>query len=180
MVSERTRLDTERIAALLAELASRLDSRGVAVDIVVVGGAAMALSVRPHREATVDIDVFANITEQVERVIDEIAREEELPADWLNAKALQFMSPVASHSDLSIQEQVGMVTIRLLDSASLLAMKLRAGRIGKDFDDIKSLVELLELTSLDEAQSVLDDYYGGEEEMKPAAKQLLQSIFDPS
>jgi len=145
--------------------------------MIIVGGAAVALDANPDREGTIDIDVFAKLTEQVQRVIAEIAVEQNLPHDWVNANAQQFMSQVDSHSDLPIQTQVGGVTIHRIDNRSLLAMKLRAGRIGKDLGDIEALVQSLGVRSVAEAQSILDDYYGSEERMKPTSAQLLEDLF---
>lgn len=177
MVAERTRLTTDRIKQLLNKLALRLEGKGLDSRIVVVGGAAVALSARPDREATIDIDVFATITQQIKDVIEEIATEEDLPADWLNARAQQFMSAAWSHADLPILVQTEHVTICVLDEASLLAMKLRAGRAAKDLPDIEALIQSLNVSSLEQAQSIFDQYYGGEETMKPIALQLLERLF---
>lgn len=44
--------------------------------------------------------------------------------------------------------------------------------------DIERLVEILGITSIEEAVRVVDNYYDGEEQMKPTARALLERLFD--
>jgi len=177
MTSEQARLDKNRIERLLHELARTLGARSVELDIVIVGGAAVALTERPERDGTIDIDVFGRLSPDVQVAIEEIASREHLPTTWLNNNAQQFASPTATHSDLPPYLQHGTATIRVLDRDSLLAMKLRSGRLSKDGDDIVALISSLNLQATAEAEAILNSYYDGEEAIKPAARQLLDSHF---
>jgi len=173
-------LNSERLAELLEEFTYRLGETGEAFNCIVVGGAALALSVRPDRPATEDVDVFAQLTPAATRLVKTMAQEHNLrDPEWLNAKAQTFMSPTASHNeqDLAVIFQHRNVVVRVLDAPSLFAMKCRAGRISKDGGDLVALADRLQITSIDEATRVMDDYYDGEELMKPHAREILKHHF---
>jgi len=176
--AKRFTMSTDRIEVLTQRLGARLAEHGISVDIIIVGGAAVALDANPERAGTVDIDVFCTNREHVDSVAAEIAQQEGLPSAWLNSDAQQFMSSTARHDDLPMLFEDDTVTIRRLDNRSLLAMKLRAGRLSKDQGDIERLIRTLGITSIAEAARVVDDYYDGEEQMKPVAKAVLEQLFD--
>jgi len=68
------------------------------------------------------------------------------------------------------------VSIWVAAPASLLAMKLRAARPGRDTDDIAALLAILQLTTVDEAEALFEHYYPGE--LPPdRAYRLMERIF---
>ncbi|MFL4473964.1 DUF6036 family nucleotidyltransferase [Paeniglutamicibacter sp. MACA_103] len=75
----------EDIVRLLADLEARLHARGVALDIQVVGGAALLLHGLIDR-GTGDIDARYKSAAAVEQVAREMAVEYALPADWINSR----------------------------------------------------------------------------------------------
>lgn len=175
----RTRgaIRSDELFGILDEFARRLSAARQTLDVIICGGAALALTISPERDGTRDVDVFAQLNDVAEAFAADIAAEYDLPADWLNTGAQLFMSPVADHSDLEVLIDYGDVVLRVLDPKSLLAMKLRAGRPVKDHDDIVKLVDHLRITTMQEAVDIIDAYYHGEEVMRPTARMILQSHF---
>lgn len=173
----RFTMTATRIHELTQLLGERLADSGAKISITVVGGAAVALSANPDRSGTVDIDVFCNNRDHLDKVAAAIAAEKDLPKSWLNSDAQQFMSPATAPRDATVLFQKGDVTIALIDDRSLLAMKLRAGRGGKDLPDIETLLDKLGIDTVAEAEAIFDDYYAGEEEMRPLARELLNRKF---
>jgi len=174
-------LSSDQLKVLLEEFAFRLGETGERLQCVVVGGAALALTVIPDRHATEDVDVFAQLTPKAEEIVAALAKEHNL-ADpkWLNSKAQAFMSPVApiNEQDLGVIFEHRDVVIRVLDANSLFALKCRAGRISKDGNDLLALADFLEITTIEEAKLVMDGYYAGEEVMKPNAHRILAEHFE--
>jgi len=171
-------LDAARIRPLLAEFVERLGDTGARFDGIVVGGAALALGAIPDRSATQDIDTFAQLSDDAKAIVSDIAERESLRKDWLNTKAQQFMSPLAIHRDEEIIFEHKDVKLRLMDNRTLLALKLRAGRISKDAADIAALLDLVGVTTVEEAQAIHDDYYGGEEIFKKVSKIIVEAHLD--
>lgn len=86
-------LTPDRIEALLTEFIERLGDTDEHYDGVVVGGAALALEAIPNRTATQDVDTFGQLTPGALAIVQDMAEAHDLPRDWLNSNAQQFMSP---------------------------------------------------------------------------------------
>ncbi len=150
-------LSRAQIVELLTELGARLDAAGVHGDLYVVGGAAMALQF-DARDVTRDVDaVFAPPTE-VRRVAAELAAERHLPDGWLNSAAGAFMPGRAQVPPLVLD--VPGLSVASAPAEHLLAMKLAAGRYGRDLDDIATLLDVLGIDDPAEAVRIARDLYG--------------------
>jgi len=143
-------LDRETTLGLLRRVVDLLVDRGVAVQIHLVGGAAIMLTVDPGRSATADVDSWINTVPDsaariaVDEVVLEVARSTPgLPDDWLNDNARLFIPESVSGADdywdTLIEE--GGVGVSAAKPEILLAMKLRAGRGRRDLPDLPSLIE---------------------------------------
>jgi hypothetical protein len=131
-------LDAAALAALLDALGAHLASGGVQVSIVVVGGAALALRGWVPR-ATQDVDVIAladddgrlarpRFPEVLMRAVQRVARDFNLPDDWLNAAVgaqWQAGLPDGLEADLEWQAFRGL-RVGLAGRATLIALKLFA------------------------------------------------------
>ena len=136
-------LSSRLLTDLLAAVGDVLRERDQSVSILVVGGAALLLSDFTHREATVDVDVLAQV--EGRRLVDPVP----LPAnlleavrvvaegygigdDWLNAVVATSWSghwppslpadPLADATRLD----VGGLTVYLAGRATLIPLKLHA------------------------------------------------------
>jgi uncharacterized nucleotidyltransferase DUF6036 len=84
-------LDVARVRELLALLDERLQRRGVAASVYVVGGVAVALQAQPRR-LTLDIDAMASDHAVFEEA-EAMAAEDGLPPNWLNSAAQPWLPP---------------------------------------------------------------------------------------
>jgi Nucleotidyltransferase of unknown function (DUF6036) len=124
-------LDPIEVRRLLDELSLRLDKAGVAAQIHIIGGSAMALLFPDDSETrmTLDIDAAFQPVEAVRSVITEMSADIGLPQNWLNSNGTAFM-PTALKS---AENAVG-VTITIASVEELIAMKLAAAREQDLFD----------------------------------------------
>ncbi|WP_051427585.1 DUF6036 family nucleotidyltransferase [Arthrobacter sp. H20] len=127
----RPGLESADVLRLLADLEDRLSKRGVALDIQIVGGAALLLHGVIYR-ATEDIDARYSSAAIVDQVVEEMAAEPGLPSKWLNSNAAahlpEGMAWVAGPPGSS-------KAVRIADLETLAAMKLAAER-QKDIEDL--------------------------------------------
>jgi len=149
-------MDRSEIVSALEELSEVLNERGVNARIYVVGGAAMSLAFS-SRYSTEDV-VDAYPTEDVITVAREIAHRRGLPEDWLNLSAKQFI-PAFKDPEWRPMSRVGNVEIVAADERAMLAMKMRASRPSRDFEDIKFLLDLCGVSSESDAVSLYNEYF---------------------
>lgn len=133
-------LDTAWVRELLATLDERLQRRGVAASVYVVGGVAVALQAQPRR-LTLDLDAIASNP----AVLDEaeaMAAEEGLPPGWLNGAAQPWLPP--RPPETRTERSAPGLDVHLAPPEHLLAMKIIAFR-DRDVADIKDLARVLHL-----------------------------------
>lgn len=177
-------LSTHEILDLLQDLAERLTDACVTARIYLIGGAAAALRYYPdghERSLTDDIDavVFCAGDEAREvlwRLVEEIARERELDPSWFNNKAAKFVSPVGTPDGDTVFTH-GTVTVQVAPARLLLAMKLRACRLGRDDEDIAVLLRHCALTTMAEADTLVSEVYDGEEQIPPTRRAVVEACF---
>jgi len=150
-------MSREAVLELLHDLAARLRARDVSVGIRLVGGAALAIAYYDRR-ATFDIDAVFSPVEPVLEVVAEIAAEQNLPSDWLNSNAMGYVPFVGPEAWVEVFAD-GDVTVSVARPEMLLAMKLAANRGRRDNDDIAALLEICEITSVEQAQAVYESYH---------------------
>lgn len=174
------RLDRNDIAAGLRELIAELRSAGEVVGLRIVGGAALALR-HFDRDATRDVDVLHASPGNDEAVLaaaSRVAPRHGWDDDWLNfavtrADALPTLGRQVEWE--TIHDADGIV-IQVASAEALLAMKLRANRPGRDTDDIRRLLALCGVESLDAAEELYEDYYPGDA-LSDRAVGMVEAIF---
>ena len=130
------------ITEALGELARRAADGGITATICLVGGAAIELLLG-NRGSTRDLDSFIYRVGALDNVIAAMARERGWPVDWLNSSASMFASDHDDPHTWDVLMQDRSVTVRVAPAELLVAMKLRAGRGRRDFDDLELLLEHL-------------------------------------
>jgi Nucleotidyltransferase of unknown function (DUF6036) len=139
MTSSVALLDVGEIKAALMALSDELRSEEQRGELLVVGGAAMALLYNA-RQTTKDVDVYIVAPEKaaiLRKAAARVARNLNLPEDWLNDGAKVFIH------NLSIGETVfeaDALVVRALAPEQLLAMKLSAWRGEVDIRDASLLL----------------------------------------
>jgi len=178
-------LSIDDIRSGLAELARRLDALGIEVSIYLVGGAAVALTVRPDRQLTDDVDSWINhhgdegLRTSVFDVVAEIGRGRPgFPSNWLNDNAAQFIpeSVTGDPADWTPFLAHGTVTIFAARPEVLLAMKLHASRGRRDLPDLPALLAASNVTSSSGAIAVFERFYP-HDEIKARAVVWLEAHF---
>jgi Nucleotidyltransferase of unknown function (DUF6036) len=169
-------LDRDAALHALEELASVLASKGVEGRLFLVGGAAMAIAFDARR-TTRDIDAVFEPTSEIYDAAAEIAQRLDLPDDWLNDAVKGFL-PGTDPEAMPVFVRPGL-TVSSASARFLLAMKLRAARAEQDVGDIRFLVALLGLRSVDEILRVVTDRYDAGD-LPPRARFLVEELFGPS
>jgi predicted nucleotidyltransferase len=138
-------LSKHDLDAGLRRLGELAVARGVEIDLIVVGGAAMVLGFKA-RESTKDIDVVirAPAAALVRQMAVVVAEELGWPADWLNDAAKGFVGQPSSGPILL--EAPGIVA-RAVSVEHLLALKLAAWRDDVDIEDARLLLRNCPLES---------------------------------
>lgn len=153
-------MDAERIRGLMTELVARLAAHGIRGGVRIVGGSAIAL-MNPARRATHDIDAVLTPAEPILAAARDIAAERGLPGDWLNDAVKAYVPPVGEADWVEILRE-GEFSVAVGSARMLLAMKLYANRGRRDTEDIEFLLEACDVTSLEQAQEIFEEYHAQE------------------
>jgi predicted nucleotidyltransferase len=132
-------LSKQDILAALVRLGELADAEGQHVQLIVVGGAAMALAYNA-RLSTRDVDAIFLVPPEASdtrRWAGTVAEERGWEPNWLNDGAKGFLNGL-SVGDLLLQSRG--VEVRQVSAAQLLAMKLSAWRDDTDIEDAKRLL----------------------------------------
>ncbi|CAN5921730.1 hypothetical protein BH23ACT10_BH23ACT10_14790 [soil metagenome] len=165
------RLDRTSLTHALTQLGRRLRDDGLQGELFVVGGAAMALAY-DDRRFTRDVDAIFEPKMRMYELASELADELGLPGDWLNDGVKAFVvhdperGPVFEFDGLRVQ---------VASPELLLALKVRAARLGEDDADVRTLADMLGLRT---AESVLDmaSSIVGERHMTPRAQFFVEEV----
>ena len=151
-------MDRDEILSLLNELGDRLEARGVRGEMFLVGGAAISLAYSTRR-STADLDAIFEPKQVIYEVAASMARDHALPAGWLNDAVKGFL-PGSDPNARVLLEHSGL-RVTIASPRYLLAMKLIASRVERDEDDLRLLIGLCGITSVQEAIEPIESLYGG-------------------
>ena len=155
-------MDREEILAALRNLAAALEARGIAGDMFVVGGAAIAVAYDARR-ATRDIDAVFVPKREIYEVAAVVGAALGLPEGWLNDAVKGFLPASVARPGVPDPDAVPVFDepgLRVMAASPryLLAMKLLASR-REDEDDIRWLCRHLGITAAAGAFAVLTELY---------------------
>ena len=168
-------MDRSEIDGALRELAEFLDRKGVVARIYLVGGAAMVLAY-DSRFSTDDVDGSGYPTDVVLAAAAEIAERRGLPPEWLH-DSVKVYFPTFKEPDWRPVFKVGSVEVVVADERTLLAMKMRASRGGRDEADIKFLLAKCGCESVDDALALYEEFFP-EDELPDRAIPMLRYALD--
>jgi hypothetical protein len=150
-------LSKAEIIAHFEEINQLLAAMNKHGSILMVGGAALAL-VHDARSSTYDIDAVFQPSEEMRKIIKQIADKHGLDDDWLNDSVKGFLTPQMQDSQIVFHEY-GNLTVSSLKPECLLAMKLTSARaLSKDMDDSIYLMGKLNIQSEDELFAIIEKY----------------------
>lgn len=161
-------MDRDQIDRLLRELATELAAVEVRGELLLVGGAAMALAYSSRR-ATEDLDAMFEPKLVIYEAAARISERHNLPPDWLNDAVKAFV-PGDDPNALVYLDEPGLV-VRVASPRFVLAMKLLASRVERDEDDIRVLLRLSSIATTEEAMQLVADFYPAA--VVPATVQFL-------
>lgn len=155
-------------------LAAKLERRGVVGQVHVVGGAAMLLAYN-SRITTRDIDAVFATGGPMLKAIREVADEMNWPRTWLNNQASSYVSrtpgegsPVFDHPFLHVVAT---------PAEHLLAMKVIAARGVRDGQDIRLLLDRLQITSFATVWDIVHRYFP-DETISPRSRLLVEDLIN--
>ncbi len=138
----------------LALLGHRLAEEGLHADIVIAGGAWMAL-VLGSRGVTKDIDAYISPpAEPVRQAASEVARELGLPTDWLNDAIKRFFYGTPPQE---LWQEFEGLRVYAVTADYMLALKVYAARM-EDLADVQALIRYLEIRTLSEILDIVERY----------------------
>lgn len=147
----------EDIINNLQRLNMEMRDRGMYGEVALYGGAVMCLSFG-SRNSTHDIDGIFEPTKEIRDIIDIVGRKYNLPADWFNDGVKGFLS---SNNELIMFEQLSNLKIWTATPKYMFAMKALSCRLGNvnEINDIRFLIKYIGITSVDDAQAIIYEYY---------------------
>jgi len=151
---ETVALTKDQIEKYLREVGAELEKRGLVGELLIVGGAFMALVLRA-RKTTKDVDaVVASDPKPMREAVARVAQRHALPADWLNdaAKAFIYRQP-PTH----LWAEYPGLRVYVPGTDYVFAMKADAAR-PEDRKDLLTLRDELGLRDAEAAMRIVERY----------------------
>lgn len=140
---------------LLEELNRRLSEKNLYGEIIIVGGAALALAF-DARDSTRDIDCIFEPSPPIREIISDMEKEYHLPKDWLNDGVKGF---ITKKMNFDVYSEDSNLKVSTLDAEGLLAMKLTSARTDtKDMQDSLFLMKKLKIKAESELFDIIQKY----------------------
>jgi hypothetical protein len=166
-------VNADEIKSYLTEVNEELRSMDVKGEICLYGGAVMALAYKA-RPDTDDVDAIFEPVRSIRRAAGRIAERHGLEKGWLNLAVKMFLVPHEKRILLDLSH----LKVYMPTPDYLLAMKVLSARANTmDRADLEVLIRELGVKNPDEALAIVKHYYPNKE-VKPAARKLVQELFD--
>jgi hypothetical protein len=172
-------LDRDDIITGLRELIVELRAADQVAGIRLVGGAALALR-HFDRGTTQDLDslhVRPGSDAEVAAAAARVARRHDWDPAWLNFEVTRADAVPTLGREVeweTIHDQDG-ILIQVASQEALLAMKLRANRPGRDTRDIRLLLGLCGIDTLEACEDFYEGFYPGDG-LAPRAVNIVTAI----
>ncbi|MFA6962815.1 MAG: hypothetical protein WC205_18815 [Opitutaceae bacterium] len=156
-------LDKTHLTQALRRLGELAVAEGVELELSLYGGAVFTL-VYGSRDSTKDVDALIQPSDTGRRLARQVAREQDLPEDWINSDVSQFLSEQEAKRALPADTFGPGLAVTVPTAAYLLALKLRACRpplpgYAGDAPDIRFLLGKLKPSSLEEVETVFARFF---------------------
>ncbi len=176
----------ENLDTYLKELAKefrKINGKSTAAEIVLVGGAAV-LTNYGFRDMTTDIDAVIHAASSMKDAINHVGDKFSLPNGWLNADFMHTgsYSPKLDEVSVHYKDFYGVLSVRVISSEYLIAMKLRAGRKYKN--DLSDVIGILAEhqkknapITLEKINIAVEKLYGGWGDFPVDSKPFIEDAF---
>jgi hypothetical protein len=173
-----TKTDILRALNRLGELAH---AKGATLEVALYGGAVFTV-VYGSRDSTKDVDAIARPNALAQQLSRRVAREQNLPEDWLNDDVRQFLASVEEKRQLASVEFGPGLVVSVPTAAYLLAMKVNACRAplpgyAGDQEDILFLVRKMGFRSFGEVEAIYHRFFP-HEEIPEIHQAIIQSLVE--
>lgn len=168
-------LGKPELTALLTELGDELAGQGLRGDLLVIGGAAMALAYDARR-TTRDVDGIFEPKQRVYEAAEVVARRHDLEPGWLN-DAAKALDPPGTEVGAHVVLDVPGLTVSVPAPEKLLALKVAAARVDRDADDILRLAQQCGLTNAQEIVDLTERVIGSSRPLAPKVQYLIEDLF---
>jgi predicted nucleotidyltransferase len=166
-------MNRQQIEHHLQLLGRELYKRGITGEIVIAGGAMMALVIG-SRTSTEDIDAYLLKEPQaIREAALVVAQQEQLPTYWLNDGLKGFF---ATEPPVMHWRTFPGLVVQMVTPEYLLAMKAMAGR-PQDERDLEALITYLHLRSIQAVFEIIQRYIP-ERLLVPRIRYQLESLFE--
>ncbi len=163
----------EEILMYLSALNDELASQHITGEMCLFGGTVMCV-VYQARPSTKDVDAIFVPSQAMRQAAEQVAKQYDLREDWLNDAVKGFVVPHQQHIFLDLTH----LKVYIPDPTYLLAMKALAARFDtQDGQDLRFLIQYLNITTADAVFDVLENYYP-RRQIKPATRYFIEEIFD--
>ena len=155
------------ILRALNRLGALAQAKELTLEVALYGGAVFTV-VYGSRESTRDVDAIVHPSEPAQQLARQVAREQDLPEDWLSDEVRQFLATNEAKRRLASEEFGPGLTVSVPTAAYLLAMKVHACRpalpgYAGDQEDILFLLRKMELKTLDQIEEVYHKFFPRDE-----------------
>ena len=151
---EMTKQDILKYLVLLNDKLRIRNKRG---EISMVGGAVMCLCFE-SRISTLDVDALFEPQYDIHQCAEEIAKEFNLPTNWLNDGVSVYLSKQGKYKTYDIMSNLKIYTAT---PEYMLAMKCLSARFSNknEKDDVLFLINYLKIKSLQGVYDIITQYY---------------------
>lgn len=176
-------LSRARITQALRRLGELAHEQGITLEVSLYGGAVFTL-VYGSRDATKDVDAVVRPSAIAKRLTAKVAKELDLPDDWLNDQVRQFLAEKEAKRLLNKADFGEGLRVSVPTAAYLLAMKLRACRpplpgYPGDYGDIRFLVQKMGITSVAAAEAIHDKFFP-HDVLSDAGREVVRDALRPT
>lgn len=179
-----TKSNLDRYLNELSKEYKKLGGRGIPVEIVLIGGAAV-IENYGFRDMTTDVDAIVPAVSIMKDAIRRVADRFGLPEDWLNADFIRTDSYSPRLNEVSVYYRTfsQVLIVRMVTEEYLIAMKLRAGRKYKnDLSDVVGILaeqeEKGKPISFEKIDRAVSDLYGGWARFPEHSVAFIHSILE--
>lgn len=166
-------MNRQQIEHYLQLLGRELHKRGVTGEIVIAGGAMMALVIG-SRHSTEDIDAYLlKAPQAIREAALVVAQQEHLPPHWINDGLKGFFD---TEPPVMLWRTFPGLVVHMVTPEYLLAMKAMAGR-PQDERDLEALIAYLHLPSVQAVFEIIQRYIP-ERLLVPRIRYQLESLFE--
>jgi hypothetical protein len=169
------------ILSALNRMGELAQTKGLTLEVALYGGAVFTV-VYGSRESTKDVDAIVRPSGSAHQLALQVAREQNLPEDWLSDDVSQFLAAIEAKRRLASEEFGPGLTVSVPTADYLLAMKVHACRpalpgYAGDQEDILFLVRKKGLKTLGEVKDVYNKFFP-RDELSDRSRLAIEAILE--